>query len=79
MTKHKKLSKKSGLTIPKDLRHETGFKPGMAIDMVATDEGILIKKHTPTCHICGTIEKVATYKNFDICAGCADGLSKAVK
>lgn len=71
MIKHKKLTSKAGITLPKDMRHDAGMAPGMAVDMITTDEGILIRKHVPTCNICGSTEKIIAYAGFEICAECA--------
>ena len=78
MTKYKKLTRKAGITIPKDLRAEAGFSPNMAIDLIATDEGVLIKKHVPTCNLCGSIENVVAVDGFEICIVCAGKLNEAV-
>ena len=79
MEKHKKLTRKSGITIPKDLRHETGFTPSMAIDLVSVPEGILVRKHVPTCNLCGSPFKVVTVNNFDVCRDCAYIIYGAVR
>ena len=78
MLKHKKLTKKSGITIPKDLRAEAGFTPNMAVDFVKTEDGVLIKKHIPTCSICGNVEKVVSVEGFEICTVCVGKLNEAV-
>ena len=38
-TKHKKLTSKDGLTIPKDIRLAAGFAGGMAVDIEKTADG----------------------------------------
>lgn len=45
----KRMTSKSGITIPKHLRHEIGFVPGMAVDLETVAGGVLVKKHLPTC------------------------------
>lgn len=74
MVKHKKLTRNNGLTIPKDLRANYGMLAGQGLDLVETDEGILIRKHVPTCFCCGSIESVKTFKGFEICAECRKGM-----
>lgn len=76
--KHKKLTSKAGITIPKDIRLNAGFTGGMAVDIVETDEGILIRKHRPTCKYCGSIESVGTFKCDEVCAPCATNIYKEV-
>lgn len=78
-TKHKKLSKASGITIPKDMRLSAGFFPGIAVDLTETEEGILIRKHIPVCRFCGSPEKVVRFHDEEICAECAAALSEEVR
>ena len=71
LVKYKRLSKTRGLTIPKDLAANLGMFAGVAVDLVETAMGILIRKHIPTCFFCGSIESVDTVKGKEICAKCA--------
>ena len=61
-TKHKKLTSKAGLTIPKDIRLAAGFAGGMAVDIEKTADGIMIRKHRPTCCYCGSVDIVRSFK-----------------
>lgn len=54
-TKHKKLTSKAGLTIPKDIRLAAGFAGGMVVDIEKTADGIMIRKHRPTCCYCAVL------------------------
>lgn len=69
--KHKKVTKARGVTIPKDIAEMYGVFAGAAVDLVARDDGILIRKHLPTCTLCGSTESVDTVKGKEICAKCA--------
>lgn len=71
MIKYKKLSKARGVTIPKDLAANLGLFAGSAVDLVETTEGILLRKHVPTCVFCGSVESVDTVKDKEVCAKCA--------
>ena len=77
--KHKKLSSKSGITIPKDLRLSTGLTAGMAVDLTETENGILITKHRPTCCYCGSEDNVRKIKGRDTCHKCALEMVEEVK
>lgn len=74
--KSKKLTSKAALTIPKDLRTEAGFIGGMAVDIEPTKDGILVRKHLPTCRFCGSVENVKVLKGMEICKTCADEMFK---
>lgn len=77
-TRHKKLSKSSALTVPKDIRLELGFNPGIAVDLTPTSEGgLLITKHVPACRFCGSPDQVITFGGEEICAGCVDKMKEA--
>lgn len=71
MIKYKKLSKARGVTVPKDLAANLGLFAGSAIDLVETAEGILLRKHVPTCVFCGSAESVDTVKSKEVCSKCA--------
>lgn len=76
MVKYKRLSKARALTIPKDISAQTGILAGMAVDMTAADNGILITKHIPSCVYCGSIESVGELRGQEICAKCAREIRK---
>ena len=78
-TKHRKMPRSGGITIPKEMRTETGLFPGTAIDITVTDNGILIGRHVPICRICGSIERVVNYRGREICAVCAENILRKVK
>ena len=71
LVKYKRLSKARGVTIPKDLAANLGMFAGTAVDLVETSMGILLRKHIPSCVICGSIESVDTVKGKEVCAKCA--------
>lgn len=78
MTVSKRLTSKSGITIPKQVRAETGFTPGMAVDLEVTAKGVLVTPHCPTCRFCGSIEKVVSIQKIDLCHSCAAALKREV-
>lgn len=72
--KSKRLTAKAALTIPKDLRIETGLLGGMAVDLIPQEDcSILIRKHVPACWICGRVEDVVSSWTIgrEVCADCA--------
>lgn len=75
----KMMSKKGGLTIPQQVRHDLGFQGGTALDLTPTgDGGLLIQKHRPACNVCGGTYEVVSYKGFDICRACFLGIREEV-
>lgn len=77
-TKYKKLTSKAGLTIPKDIRLAAGFTGGMSVDIEETADGIMIRKHRPTCCYCGSIDNVRSIKGRDTCRKCATEIIEEV-
>lgn len=78
MTVSKKLGSKGAVTIPQQLRHAVGIQPGAPLDIEDAGDGLIIRKHVPSCFICGSPENVVTVENIEICAECAGRLSAAV-
>lgn len=78
LVKYKKLSKARGITVPKDLAANAGFFAGAAVDLVETEEGVLLRKHVPTCSVCGSIVEVNTVLGKEICAECAAKMAKEI-
>lgn len=80
--KSKKLTAKAALTIPKDLRAETGLLGGMAVDLIPQEDGgILIRKHVPACCICGSVEDVTEIKTTgqELCFNCVASVRKDIE
>lgn len=79
MIKHKKLTSKNGITLPKDLREEVGLDAGMAVDVESRNGEIVIRKHAPICRFCGGIQRVKDIMGIEICPQCAEKLVKVVE
>ncbi len=76
----KRLTSKSGITIPKQIRAELGILPGIAVDMESTPQGtVVIRKRVPTCRFCGAVENVITVSGIEMCRACAKKLAKEVE
>lgn len=75
----KKLTSKSGITIPKDLRLRLGWQPGMAVDIDSTEDGaLMIRPHINVCRWCGAYENVHRYKDVCVCEACAATMKEAI-
>ncbi|ADU26094.1 AbrB/MazE/SpoVT family DNA-binding domain-containing protein [Ethanoligenens harbinense] len=75
MTVSKRLGGKGGLTIPQAVRHAAGLAPGAPIDIEDAGDGILIRKHVPSCIFCGGTTEVVTVAGKEICLACARELA----
>lgn len=75
----KRLTSKSGITIPKDMRLQLGWEPGMSVDLESDGNGALvIRPHVNRCRFCGTVENVRKYKDVCVCAACSTDMKEAV-
>ena len=79
MTVSKRVAKSGAVTLPRQLRQETGILPGVPVDIEADEDGVHIRKHVPTCHFCGTVDDVKTVCGIEICRGCAEKIMEEFK
>lgn len=79
MRTSKKLTGKSGITIPKDMRLHLGWKSGISLDMETTEDGaLLIRQHCKRCRFCGMIERVHKFQDVFICKACAEKIKEEI-
>lgn len=80
MLKSKRITAKRYVCLPKDLCEYAGLTPGEAIDLTVDDNTgeIRIRKHVSVCRFCGNRTDAVNYRGVDICAECAEAMSKAV-
>lgn len=79
MTTSKRMTSKNGITIPKHVRADAGFYPGMAVDIETIPDGVIIRKHVPTCRQCGAVEQVVRLGGMEYCRACAAKLKKEME
>lgn len=79
MTKSKKLTSKSGITIPKDVRISAGFHPCMAVDVETVPDGVIIRPHVAVCHYCGSPEGLKRVLTYNVCPACRDAMKKELE
>ena len=76
--KSKKITKSGSITIPRDMRTESGLHPGVGVDVECNGDTVTIKPHVPTCRFCGSVERVKGVMGIEICADCAAKIHEAV-
>lgn len=74
----KKVNKNGSITLPKQLRTESGLFAGNAVDIEQRGEEIIVKKHVQTCHFCGSVNGVKNVMGIDICRDCAAKIHQKV-
>lgn len=79
MNASKRLTSKSGLTIPKHVRAEAGFLPSMPVNIEVVENGVLISKRVPTCRFCGSVHDVVNVHGMEMCGQCAASIRKELE
>lgn len=79
MNSSKRLTSKSGITIPKHVRAEAGFLPGMPVNIETVADGVLISKRVPTCRFCGNVHDVVMVHGMEMCGECAAAIRKELE
>lgn len=79
MEAYKTITKSGGITLPRQIRQELGMLPGVALELSSTEAGeLLLRKHTASCHLCGSADEVVTYKGLTLCRDCLAGFEQEV-
>lgn len=79
MKTSKRLTCHGGITIPKDMRLQLGWVPGMSVDIEPSNDGtLLIKPHSDRCRFCGAVMNTRKYKGVCICVGCIESMKEEI-
>ena len=72
MNAMKKINKNGSVTIPKNIRAQSGLFAGNGVEIASNADGSLtIKPAAPSCRFCGSFTQVLTVDNIVICMDCA--------
>ena len=66
------------IVIPAPLRKSYGFEKNEAIEIMALDEGILMRKYQPGCLFCGNIMGLTMFKEHRVCSDCLKEMSDSM-
>ncbi len=58
------------IVIPSPLRKAYGFEKNEAVEIIALDDGILMRKYQPGCIFCGNIMGLTMFKEQRVCTDC---------
>ena len=68
------------IVIPKDLRIKYDIlDENTPIDIIPTEDGIMLKKHVSTCMICGGTDSLVSLEGKNVCKNCVAKLDELVK
>lgn len=66
----RKLDELGRIVIPKELRTTYGIKEGDPIEIMTTEDGILLKLYRPGCSCCNTVSGLIEINGIRLCADC---------
>jgi transcriptional pleiotropic regulator of transition state genes len=58
------------VVMPKELRRTLGIDAGDPVEFFVDGERVVIKKYTPGCMLCGSLEQLHTIEGKQICMEC---------
>ena len=68
---YKKITKSGGITLPRQVRRESGLQPGVPVEVISGKDGVLLTRHVPACFNCGSVDSVKEILGIEICMDCA--------
>lgn len=79
MKQFKKVSKAGGITIPQIMRHELNIPKGAAVEVETVEDALIIRKHIPTCILCGSADDVVIIDGTELCSKCLERFNEKAK
>jgi len=64
------------VVLPKELRDSYDLKNKDAVEIMTTEEGILLKKYNPGCDLCGKFQGIKMYRGKKICIDCQNEIAE---
>lgn len=75
----RKLDVAGRLVLPKSIRESLGLKDNVdALEIFVDDDKVILKKYSPACSFCGSVDGVVEYKDQKVCASCIKKLASLV-
>jgi len=70
----RKIDELGRIVIPKEIRKTMNIQDGDGIEILISDDKIVLKKYEPACIFCGNADSVEFYKGKLICKDCLNNL-----
>ncbi|MBQ9673411.1 MAG: AbrB/MazE/SpoVT family DNA-binding domain-containing protein [Ruminococcus sp.] len=71
-----KIDSLGRIVIPKPVRQMYNMEKEDAIEILAKDNGLLIRKYKPTCVFCGETDNMIVHEGNNVCEDCIKKLMK---
>ena len=72
----RKVDEIGRVVLPKDVRDNYEIVTGSELEIIQTEEGILLKKHASECIFCGSCENIVIIKGRPVCEDCVSGIQQ---
>ena len=70
----RKIDELGRIVLPAEMRRSYNIGPGSEIEIAASGDNIILKKHETTCIFCGSDKSLKLYKEKSVCGKCVTGL-----
>ena len=58
------------IVLPMELRRSLDLKPKDGVEIYTNGDTVVLKKHSPSCVFCGSVEELSDFHGKPICAVC---------
>ena len=65
-----KIDSLGRIVIPKPVRKMYEMEKEDAVEILAKDNGLLIRKYKPSCVFCGETENIIVHEGHNVCEAC---------
>jgi transcriptional pleiotropic regulator of transition state genes len=72
----RKVDELGRIVLPKELRRTKDIDEGDGLEIFVDDEFIMLKKYTPACLFCHSMDDVIQHKGKNICKPCIEEIAK---
>ncbi|MFD1953765.1 AbrB/MazE/SpoVT family DNA-binding domain-containing protein [Paenibacillus thailandensis] len=70
----RKVDSLGRVVVPKELRHSLGIEENDPLEIFVNGDQIMLRKYSPGCFICGSVEIKKTLAGKHVCGGCINKL-----
>lgn len=75
----RQLDEVGRVVLPKELRETYDLRNKDSIEILTTEDGILLKKYNPGCDLCGGFQGIRMYHSKKICIECRKEIAEDTK
>ena len=75
----RKIDELGRIVVPKEMRQSLSIENGDEVEILFTEDGILVKKYIPYCVFCSGKEDLQPFEQKYICSNCRDKIGLMTK